>query len=479
MKFATTFIEKITYSGISHSKNSHDRKCILIINRMSIVLALLMVMFASMAPIFKIYDMLYFCIPFFIAFSLAPYFNYRGWLTFSKFFFAFAPVICLVSICFYNSINLGDRFFFITTATIPIILFRKTWVVYTIFYVSVAAFIFTTWYQSNYAPMMHLPKELETKYWYFTLISVFAVLFYVIRYFKGDSEVYEKEIEDKNTLISIKNKEIVDSINYAKRIQYTLLAHNDYLNKNLPEHFVLFKPKDIVSGDFYWATKIVSSSKFGVSTETHNKKQETSNKELFFLAVCDSTGHGVPGAFMSLLNISFLNEAINEKNILQPHEVLNHVRKRLIESVSQDGAKDGMDGILISLNPSIGGDMHQTTKISYAAANNAPILIRDGAVMELPFDKMPVGHGEKTDSFKLNTLEIKKGETLYLYTDGFADQFGGAKGKKFKYKQLNDLLIQISKEPLEKQKLILDKSFTDWKGNLEQVDDVCIIGIRL
>ncbi len=226
-------IEKITYSGIEFAENSHDRKCVLIINRMSIVLAILMLSFASLYPVFKKFELLYFSIPFCIAFSLAPWFHSKGWLTFSKWFFTFSPVVCLIIICFYNSIGSGDRFFFFTTAAIPIILFRKTWVIYLVFYVSLAAFLFTTWYQSNYEPMIKLSKELETQYYYFTLTAVFAVLFYVIRYFKRDSDEYEKELEGKNDLITEKNKEITDSIKYAKRIQTALLPSDKYFEKHL------------------------------------------------------------------------------------------------------------------------------------------------------------------------------------------------------------------------------------------------------
>ncbi len=215
----TGFVNKINYAGIDFAKTSHDKKCILIINRMSIILSILMFTFACFALLFKIYMLLYFTTPFLFAFSLAPWFNSKGWLTFSKFFFCFVPMTCLIIICIFNSIEQGDRFFFLTTATIPILLFRKTWLVYSVFYLNVAAFVFAQWYQSNHAPILTIPKEIEIIYWYFTLISVFAVLFFVIRYFKGDSEIYEKELEEKNDLISEKNKEITDSIKYAKRIQ--------------------------------------------------------------------------------------------------------------------------------------------------------------------------------------------------------------------------------------------------------------------
>jgi len=255
----------------------------------------------------------------------------------------------------------------------------------------------------------------------------------------------------KNKIIEEKQLEILDSINYAKRIQQTLLAHDSFLKENLSEHFVLFKPKDIVSGDFYWAAK---------------------KDNRFYLAVCDSTGHGVPGAFMSLLNIGFMNEAIVEKNIANSNEVLDYVREKLIHYISKDGQQDGFDGTLICFDKT-------NSKTTYASANNAPITISNGAMLELEKDKMPVGIGEKKERFRLFELASSKNKMLYLYTDGYADQFGGKNGKKFKYKQLNELLTHISDLPMEQQKIKLENAFNDWKGNLEQVDDVCIIGIRL
>jgi ligand-binding sensor domain-containing protein/serine phosphatase RsbU (regulator of sigma subunit) len=262
----------------------------------------------------------------------------------------------------------------------------------------------------------------------------------------ADVVLEKNKVEEKNEIIEKKQKEILDSINYARRIQYSLLANDQVLSENLPEHFILFKPKDIVSGDFYWATK---------------------KNERFYLAVCDSTGHGVPGAFMSLLNISFLNEAVNEKNISEPHKVLNHVREQLIQNM--DGGQDGMDAILVCF---------ERNRISYSAAHNKPVLIRKGKVIELQTDKMPVGKGEKMESFSGFELNAEKGDMLYMFTDGYADQFGGEKGKKFKYKQLHETLISISEEPMNVQKERLQKTFESWKGTLEQIDDVCILGVR-
>lgn len=273
----------------------------------------------------------------------------------------------------------------------------------------------------------------------------------------SELEVRNKEISNQKNIIEEKQKEITDSIHYAKRIQNTLLAHKDFVDKFLPENFILFRPKDIVSGDFYWATE-------------HNN--------MFYLAVCDSTGHGVPGAFMSLLNIGFLSEAIKEKNISKPNEIFNYVRKRLIESIGNEGQKDGMDAILICIdnNQSLQSDLKT---ITYSAANNEPILIKDNRIVELSKDKMPVGHGERFDEFELYSVNYNHGDILYLYTDGYADQFGGPKGKKFKYKSLNNHLLSIHHLPVTEQLDNLNQTFNKWMGDLEQVDDVCVVGIKL
>ena len=265
------------------------------------------------------------------------------------------------------------------------------------------------------------------------------------RRLQGQSEILEKQ----KFMLEERQKEIIDSITYAKYIQYALLAHSDFLKQNLPAHFILFQPKDIVSGDFYWAAK---------------------KDNRFYFAICDCTGHGVPGAFMSLLNVSFLNEAINEKEIIAPNEILNYVRTKLVSSLAHQGHMDGMDGTLVCFT-------EESTRITYASAYNKPLLIRNNTILALEADKMPVGKGEKLLSFTHYELDLEKGDVIYFYTDGFADQFGGPLNKKFKYKALNDLLLSISVHPPNEQELLLKIAFENWKGNEEQIDDVCIAGI--
>lgn len=266
----------------------------------------------------------------------------------------------------------------------------------------------------------------------------------------GTIRIAKKKILLQKETIEYKNQEMMDSIRYAMRIQTTLLASKSLLDKHLGDYFVLFKPKDIVSGDFYWATE---------------------KNGCFYLAVCDSTGHGVPGAFMSLLNISFMNEAISEKGMTSPDEVFNHTRQRLIENVAQEGSQDGMDGILLCFD-------RKNNTLTYAAANNHPVLV-DHTVTELSKDKMHVGLSFRKEVFTNKTVKFTAGDNLYLYTDGFADQFGGPKGKKFKHRQLNALLQQIAHKPMEEQRETLDRTLESWKGELEQVDDILVIGIRL
>ncbi len=295
------------------------------------------------------------------------------------------------------------------------------------------------------------------------LVLVFGLIifnrFRIITKQKQIIELKEKQTQEQKNVIENKNIEILDSINYAKRIQMGLLANMQTLNTNLKKenYFILFKPKDIVSGDFYWTTEI---------------------NNLFYLAICDSTGHGVPGAFMSLLNMSFLSEAIKEKGIFNPNQVFDYVRQRLVDTISSEGQQDGFDGILLCINK-------LTNTITYAAANNSPVVVSKAtkntqtSITHLPYDKMPVGKGEKTDNFTLHTIDLNSNQFLYLYTDGYPDQFGGPKGKKFKYKQLDDLLLSIHQQLPNQQSEIINQQFNTWKGNLEQVDDVCLIGIKL
>ncbi|MBI3501028.1 MAG: PAS domain S-box protein [Bacteroidetes bacterium] len=263
----------------------------------------------------------------------------------------------------------------------------------------------------------------------------------------------EKDIRDKNYIIEQKNKDITDSINYAQRIQQAILSDVDEIKKNLPQSFILFKPKDIVSGDFYWFTHRDSTT---------------------FIAAVDCTGHGVPGGFMSMIGNSFLNEVVNEKDILQPNLILNELREKIIRALRQKGEvmenKDGMDISLCAI---------KGNELLFSGANNPLWIIRNNKLQEIPADKQPIGSHPNPKPFTLNKISLEKGDSIYLFSDGYADQFGGPKRKKFMYRQLEELLLSIHEKEMNEQKKILDSTIESWKGNLDQIDDILVIGIRI
>lgn len=263
----------------------------------------------------------------------------------------------------------------------------------------------------------------------------------------------EKEIRDKNAIIEQKNKDITDSINYAKKIQQAILSDINEIKNHLPNSFILFKPKDIVSGDFYWFSHC---------------------DNVTFIAAADCTGHGVPGGFMSMIGNTFLNEVVNEKKIMRPDQILNELREKVIHGLRQKGdlleSKDGMDISLCAINGN---------QLLFAGANNPLWLIRENEIKEFAADKQPIGIYPNPSPFTLHTEQLQKGDALYLFSDGYPDQFGGPKTKKFGYRNFRELLISIQDKSMDEQKKIVDEIIEKWKGNLDQVDDILVIGIKI
>lgn len=272
-------------------------------------------------------------------------------------------------------------------------------------------------------------------------------------------------VESQKQQIELKNKDLTDSIHYAQRIQSSILTSEEYLENMFlskgpdSSYFVLYKPKDIVAGDFYWAY------------------QTPDNKLIWMVADC--TGHGVPGAFMSFIGNSLLNEIVVEKKIYEPHEILENMRSGIIKALGQSGGdkkRDGMDACLCCWDKT-------TNKLTFAGANNPLWIIKNnstGEIIELESDSQPVGHHAETMMpFTKKEFQLEKGDMLYSATDGFADQFGGCKGKKFKSKPFQTLLLSICHRPMQEQKEILNEVIVNWKGDLEQTDDICVMGVRI
>lgn len=270
------------------------------------------------------------------------------------------------------------------------------------------------------------------------------------------------EIGKQKHKVEEHQKEIIDSITYAKRLQEAILPSKDFVTEHLRENFILYKPKDLVAGDFYWA-------------EFFDDK--------FLIAAADSTGHGVPGAMVSVVCSNALNRSLKEFGLTEPGQLLDKTRDLVLETFSKSSSevKDGMDISLLCIDT-------KNKKITWSGANN-PLwyinnsrnsrTVKNNELIEIKANKQPIGKTDNSSSFTTHEIEYISGTTFYLLTDGYADQFGGPKGKKFKYKQLEELLINNAHLELSIQSEILNSKFEEWKDGLEQVDDVCVIGIRI
>lgn len=326
-------------------------------------------------------------------------------------------------------------------------------------------------------------KPFWMKWWFYVLLALAVIasvaLFIHVRTRRLreekkrlEDEVVKRteEIRYQKDVIQEKNKEIVDSINYARRIQSAILPPDRLMKDHLPGSFVLYKPKDIVAGDFYW--------------------METVGETVLF-AAADCTGHGVPGAMVSVVCHNALNRAVREFGLTEPARILDVVLKLVIEqfSKSEEDVKDGMDIALCAYHT-------ETRELQYSGAQNPlwivspnaqkvkgdkePHSIRPGVYLhEVKPDKQPIGKYAEPRPFTNHTLSLEPGEVIYIFSDGYADQFGGPRGKKFKYSTLKELLLSIQDRSMEQQRVILEQRFREWQGELEQVDDVCIIGVRV
>ncbi len=300
------------------------------------------------------------------------------------------------------------------------------------------------------------------------LISLIVIIlsitaFLVIRQNRAKNLI-NAELFEKNNIINLQknvveeqHRDITDSIKYAKRIQEAILPPLNLWHKILPNSFILHLPKDVLSGDFYWI-------------------EETENYT--YVAAADCTGHGVPGALISIVNFNLLNKAVLEKNLVTPSEILDAVNIWLTESLHQtygeSTVKDGMDITLIAINK-------HSNEVLFTGANNSIYVVSNEELRQIKGDKFPVGAfiEDKIQKFTLKTITVNKGDCIYLFSDGFADQFGGSKGKKYKYSPFQEKLTLIANSTMPEQKNSLKQEFLDWKGAHEQVDDVLVIGIKI
>lgn len=283
----------------------------------------------------------------------------------------------------------------------------------------------------------------------------------------------ENEVQIQKTIIEQKNKDITDSINYAQRIQNAILPTEEELSAIVPESFVFYRPKDIVSGDLYWAGSVTTTPKDGPG------------KKLAILAAIDCTGHGVPGAFMSIVGHTILEQTLTEPSVNNPGAALDYLNKGVIRTLKQKSSddfsiKDGMDIALCALDI-------QNRVLEFAGANNPVYIVRNGNLIEIDGDKQPIGaYLKEPRPFTNHVVPLEKGDMVYVFTDGIPDQFGGPKGKKFKYKQMQEVLLKNAGRSVSEQREAIQQAVDSWMsfptpggGIHEQTDDMLILGVRI
>ncbi len=358
---------------------------------------------------------------------------------------------------FFYGLKGHMHYFLIVMCMIVTVLFDSKFLIKFFFIFSITAFFTVEFVMKNRIGLIGSNPEINritNVTTYTNLLVLFLIICIFILFFKNINLEYQAQVEEKNKLIEEKNKEMTDSIQYALRLQTGLLPPKEVLEKKYPGSFLMFRPKDIVSGDFYWFHE---------------------NDDYFYLACGDCTGHGVPGALMSVLGLNLLTDLIENKKNIKPALVLETLRTSIIRSLNKNSTKgeykDGMDLSIIRIHKS-------SNQLIYAGANNSVYHVRNGELNEFKSTKQPIGFSVDMKPFQEHEIEIQKEDFIFLFTDGYADQFGGNGKKKFMYKPFKKLLAKTSTE--HKNALnILENEFDQWKGVYEQIDDVCVIGLKI
>ncbi len=359
---------------------------------------------------------------------------------------------------FYGSVAHTEIYLFMFPVIVVFMFDTKPWIIAYCVYL-ITLFMVCMYMQEHFNGVYDGDVTQLMKFTPLNYVFAFTMLASIVYFFKSENIEYSQQIEKQKQAIEEKNKEITDSINYAKRIQDSLLTPHAVLDKYLERNFLFFNPKDIVSGDFYWMHPISATE--------------------MLIAIGDCTGHGVPGAFVSSVCISKLNDAVNKTT--SPGKILENVNREIkinFEQTGNENIRDGMDIILCHFNTN-------TRTLKYAGANRPLWILKnnaqpENALVEIKPDKISIGgFTEGSQQFTEHEIKVDEGDTLYLFTDGFADQFGGEQGKKMTTKRLKEWVLNNNHLPIKEVGEKMRVSYHSWKGKHEQIDDVTVLAIRV
>jgi serine phosphatase RsbU (regulator of sigma subunit) len=349
-----------------------------------------------------------------------------------------------------------DELFYIVTAALGVIIFKKMNHSIISLLITALFYLFSKIYCNYYPPLFEINKSLIIPLNIIHVVIIALSIFLLITYVKNENNSYERQLTEINESYEEKTTYILESLKYASRIQKAIIGGKDDVIKRFKDGFIIFKPKDIVSGDFYWFAEIGDEK---------------------LVVAADCTGHGVPAAFMTIMGNNFLNEIVYGDNILSPEEILFNLDQKIIQKLSEvEGEKvnDGMDISILKINDSC-------KSIEYASAMNSMIRISENELVTIKGARVPVGsnqYGKIKEYFKTN-IDYKEGDRFYLFTDGYQDQFGGKKGKKFLKKKMRELIFSNSHLTMLEQSEILERSLRDWRKYEDQTDDILVIGVTL
>jgi sigma-B regulation protein RsbU (phosphoserine phosphatase) len=446
---------RILNNGISVNNTLTLNRRIRVANLITILIAAIMALYT---PVFFVFEqpvgIFINCIYFFSAVIAFCLIHQR--LTFPAFMLIVGSSLfyfIATSIVYGTNVNL--HFFLLIVCMTSVALFNSRITIRILLAFAIIAFFSLIVWSHFYDRLIYIPKQsltAETAIGQVNLLLLFLISCTFMMFFKNEMLAGHKIITDQKNLLEVRNKDVIDSINYALRIQQAMLPGRSSIKQVFPGYFLFFQPKDIVSGDFYWIHE----------TEKYQ-----------FIAVGDCTGHGVPGCMMSVLGINLLIEIVENRRITDPEFILSELRNGILLAFDKDGNsteyKDGMDISLIRINK-------KSNSYTFSGAQNPVYHMRAEKIDILSPDKQPVGFHHSMDFFTKQECTYESGDILVLFTDGFADQFGGVKNKKFGYKKFQELIFNNRERDLEK---VLTKTFFEWKGELEQIDDICVLGIRL
>lgn len=455
MKNLWSFISDI---GCYPELDFEERRRITLLNRLNFISFVVLLIYMVVEIFIHVYVFIPFLIImlFFVSITSILLYNRRYKLAKN---FAVLIIAACISFFMLNTGNAMSEVLFIPLCVMPLIVFKnKKASVFYLFFIIVLSVVLRC-VQPFVDPLLKLHEEEFFFFRTMNLINGIIITYFVTYYFKKANESYESQLVHMNELVSEKNKEITDSINYAKHIQNAILPSQQFFKAQLRHAFILYKPKDIVAGDFYWMYV---------------------NGDHLYFAAADCTGHGVPGAMVSVICANALNRAVKEFGIRDTGRILDKVRELVVDTFvnqennegNESALKDGMDLSLCCLNT-------KTKELTWSGANNPLWIVRNEELLEYKADKQPIGRTDHPKPFTSHVIQLQPNDGLYIFTDGYADQFGGEKGKKFKYSQLKELLLKIRNRNAEEQFAAMDTELESWKGALEQVDDILVIGIKI